>query len=271
MTGFEPIFYTDEEKLKRWIGFTATPFRRYDAPYENDQDFRLIALLGEPKYKYEMQDTIDDDNIAKPYGYFIRYRNYVPKIPPKFKNDYFIQYRMGITHNAARNAAGLAMLKYLSYNNVITLACVNKIKTGQKIIEELSKQGIKCKMICGNQRGRSGNTIFEYKPNNRGKLKLTECDGTIEDIEKAEKKYGLTTTETAKAVEKLSDEQLKQLEFEVVEKRTRRGKIFYGCNCYPKCDFALWYKPTGDICPNCKSLLVEKSKKITCSSCDYEK
>ena len=185
ITGFEPIFYTAEENLKRVIGFSATPFRRYDAPYDNDQDFRLIALLGEPKFKYEMQDTIADNNIAQPYGYFIRYKNYTPNLPDKFKKDYFMQYRMGITYNKARNAAGLAMLKYLSEHNVITLACVNKIKNGQKIIEELTKQGIKCKMICGNQRGRVGSTIFEYKPNKRGTLKLEETDGMVEDLEKA--------------------------------------------------------------------------------------
>ena len=185
ITGFEPVFYMDEEKLKRIIGFSATPFRRYDAPYDNDQDFRLIALLGEPKFKYEMQDTIADNNIAQPYGYFIRYKNYTPNLPDKFKKDYFMQYRMGITYNKARNAAGLAMLKYLSEHNVITLACVNKIKNGQKIIEELTKQGIKCKMICGNQHGRIGSTIFEYKPNKRGTLKLEEIDGTVEDLEKA--------------------------------------------------------------------------------------
>ena len=57
----------------------------------------------------------------------------------------------------------------------------------------------------------------------------------------------------------------------IVEKKTRKGKIFYGCNNYPKCDFALWDKPTGELCPNCNSLLVEKKKGIACSSCDYEK
>jgi len=44
----------------------------------------------------------------------------------------------------------------------------------------------------------------------------------------------------------------------IVEKRTRRGKFFYGCNKYPKCDFALWDKPTGNKCEKCGSLLVEK-------------
>lgn len=58
---------------------------------------------------------------------------------------------------------------------------------------------------------------------------------------------------------------------DIVEKKTRRGKIFYGCDKYPKCDIALWDKPTGDICPECGSLLVEKKDEIKCSSCNYEK
>jgi len=60
---------------------------------------------------------------------------------------------------------------------------------------------------------------------------------------------------------------------ELVGRRTKRGKIFYGCNRYPDCDFALWDKPTGEKCPECKSLLVQKGKnKIACSSkeCDFE-
>ncbi len=57
----------------------------------------------------------------------------------------------------------------------------------------------------------------------------------------------------------------------IIEKKTRRGKIFYGCNNYPKCDMALWDKPTGEICPECSSLLVEKKKITKCSNCDYTK
>jgi DNA topoisomerase-1 len=42
----------------------------------------------------------------------------------------------------------------------------------------------------------------------------------------------------------------------IVEKRTRGKKIFYACDQYPDCEFALWSKPTGDKCPECDSLLV---------------
>ena len=57
----------------------------------------------------------------------------------------------------------------------------------------------------------------------------------------------------------------------ITEKKTRRGKIFYGCNNYPKCKTAYWDKPTGEKCPECGSMLTEKKDKIKCSSCDYTK
>ena len=60
-------------------------------------------------------------------------------------------------------------------------------------------------------------------------------------------------------------------EGKIVEKTTRKGKIFYGCNNYPKCKVATWDKPTGELCPNCKSLLIETKSGIKCSSCDYIK
>ena len=56
----------------------------------------------------------------------------------------------------------------------------------------------------------------------------------------------------------------------IVEKPTRKGKVFYGCNNYPKCKFALWDKPTGEFCPECGKVLVEKNGKVKCSECTYE-
>lgn len=56
----------------------------------------------------------------------------------------------------------------------------------------------------------------------------------------------------------------------IIEKRSKRGKIFYGCNNYPKCKTAFWDEPIGKKCPNCNNMLVKKGKKIKCSSCDYK-
>ena len=58
---------------------------------------------------------------------------------------------------------------------------------------------------------------------------------------------------------------------QIIEKLTRRGKLFYGCDNYPECKSAYWYKPTGDKCPECGHMLVEKRDKVICSSCDYGK
>ena len=57
----------------------------------------------------------------------------------------------------------------------------------------------------------------------------------------------------------------------IVEKPTRKGKIFYGCNNYPKCKVAFWDMPIEDKCPECGAILTIKGKKIKCSKCDYEK
>ena len=57
----------------------------------------------------------------------------------------------------------------------------------------------------------------------------------------------------------------------IIEKTTRRGKIFYGCNQYPKCKTAFWDKPTGELCPKCGELLTEGKDGIKCSTCDYKK
>ncbi len=57
----------------------------------------------------------------------------------------------------------------------------------------------------------------------------------------------------------------------IIEKKTRKGKLFYGCNNYPKCKTAYWDKPVGDKCPECGEMLVLKKDKVKCSKCDYEK
>ena len=57
----------------------------------------------------------------------------------------------------------------------------------------------------------------------------------------------------------------------IIEKTTRKGKVFFGCSNYPKCKVATWDLPNGEVCPECGELLVVKKEGIKCSSCDYEK
>lgn len=63
----------------------------------------------------------------------------------------------------------------------------------------------------------------------------------------------------------------------IVEKKSKYGKIFFGCNRYPDCSYALWDEPTGNKCPECGELLLKKNTKNgvfeVCSSrtCSYKK
>jgi len=57
-------------------------------------------------------------------------------------------------------------------------------------------------------------------------------------------------------------------EGKIVEKTTKKGKIFYGCNNYPKCKTATWLLPTGEVCQECGSLITIKDDKKSCSNKD---
>ena len=45
---------------------------------------------------------------------------------------------------------------------------------------------------------------------------------------------------------------------QIIERRSKRGRVFYGCSNYPNCDFVTWYKPVPTPCPNCNSPYVEE-------------
>jgi len=58
---------------------------------------------------------------------------------------------------------------------------------------------------------------------------------------------------------------------ELIQKKTKKGRIFFGCENYPECEFASWKKPLPDPCPSCGGMLVEANKKhAKCSSCSLE-
>lgn len=60
----------------------------------------------------------------------------------------------------------------------------------------------------------------------------------------------------------------------VIERKSKKNRIFYGCDRYPECEFVSWDKPVGRNCPKCDHYLVEKKgrggKQIACSNCDYK-
>lgn len=61
---------------------------------------------------------------------------------------------------------------------------------------------------------------------------------------------------------------------EVVERKSKKARLFFGCSRYPDCDFVSWDRPVNRPCPRCQGLMVEKKKKkdtiLVCTKCDYE-
>lgn len=62
---------------------------------------------------------------------------------------------------------------------------------------------------------------------------------------------------------------------DIVAKKSRKGRVFYGCSGYPECTQSYWNKPINKECPKCGALLVEKKgkdSKYACSNseCDYK-
>lgn len=63
----------------------------------------------------------------------------------------------------------------------------------------------------------------------------------------------------------------------IIQRRSRKGRTFFGCNSYPDCDFVSWDKPIEEKCPDCSSLLSEKTTrrgttiKCTNKDCKYKR
>ncbi|MGD6942174.1 type I DNA topoisomerase [Cytobacillus gottheilii] len=60
----------------------------------------------------------------------------------------------------------------------------------------------------------------------------------------------------------------------IIERKSKKKRIFYGCDRFPECDFISWDKPLARSCPKCDNTLVEKKLKkgvqVQCVECDYK-
>jgi DNA topoisomerase I len=60
----------------------------------------------------------------------------------------------------------------------------------------------------------------------------------------------------------------------IIERKSKKKRLFYGCDRFPECDFISWDKPLPRSCPKCEGLLVEKKLKkgvqVQCTECDYK-
>lgn len=58
---------------------------------------------------------------------------------------------------------------------------------------------------------------------------------------------------------------------DLVEKRTRKGRVFYGCSTYPACDWTSWKRPLSQPCPVCQGVMVQENKDMAkCTRCGHE-
>ncbi|MCE5168045.1 type I DNA topoisomerase [Paenibacillus profundus] len=62
-------------------------------------------------------------------------------------------------------------------------------------------------------------------------------------------------------------------EGKLVERRSKKGRVFYGCDRYPDCDHVMWDRPSLKPCPACSSLMIEKRSKqgtkLQCTQCEH--
>ncbi|MCR4782005.1 MAG: type I DNA topoisomerase [Lachnospiraceae bacterium] len=125
------------------------------------------------------------------------------------------------------------------------------IKKAEKELEKIQIQDEVTDVICENC-GR--NMVIKYGPH--GKFLacpgFPECRNTKPYLEK----IGVSCPKCGK---------------DVVIRKTKKGRKFFGCEDYPECDFVSWQRPVSKKCPKCNNYMVIRGKKIVCSdaSCGY--
>lgn len=232
-----------------------------------------------PRYtEASLVKKLEKEGIGRPSTYVptistLQYRTYVEKVDKKFKptelgitvNSFLIQYFSDIV-NIAFTAKMEKQLDEIESNkknweNVLDAfykAFSNDLEKGNKApkikIPEIESGEIcdKCgrKMLIKN--GRFG--------------KFLACSGfpVCKNTKPFLDKIGVSCPEEG-------------CSGEIIRKKTKKGRTFYGCSNYPKCSFVTWNKPINKKCPQCKHILVVSINKrsgfyykCSNSNCDYK-
>ena len=211
-------------------------------------DYEFTARMEEDLDKIAEGEKVWVPVIREFYEPF--HKNLISKTKEVKKEDF--QEKLG---RQCPECGGDLIVKFGRFGKFIACSnypnCKFTDKTEEEKKEDKENEGIICE-LCGApmavKRGRFGAFL--------GCSNYPNC----KNIKKIENKTGLACPKCQKG--------------EIVEKKSKKGRFFYGCNRYPDCDFALWNKPTGELCPKCKSPLVFAAKgKIRCSNkeCGFEK
>ena len=123
------------------------------------------------------------------------------------------------------------------------------VKVAQKDLEKVKIEDEVTDVIC-EQCGR--NMVVKYGPH--GKFLacpgFPECRNTKPYLEK----IGVPCPKCGK---------------DIVVRKTKKGRRFYGCENHPECDFVSWQKPVAEKCPKCGSYMVQKGNKIVCANQEF--
>ena len=126
-----------------------------------------------------------------------------------------------------------------------------EVKTAEEKLEKVEIKDEETDVICENC-GR--HMVIKYGPH--GKFLacpgFPECKNTKPYLEK----IGVKCPKCGK---------------DIVIRKTKKGRKFYGCEDYPDCDFMSWQKPVSKKCPRCGSYMVIRGKKLVCADpeCGY--
>ena len=91
------------------------------------------------------------------------------------------------------------------------------------------------------------------------------------DLEQVEIKDEESDVECDKCGRKMVGVPCPKCNKELVIRKTKKGRRYYGCESYPECDFMSWAMPVNEKCPNCGNILVKKGNKLCCidEQCGY--
>ncbi|WP_075728270.1 type I DNA topoisomerase [Tissierella creatinophila] len=79
---------------------------------------------------------------------------------------------------------------------------------------------------------------------------------------------GYPECKNTKPIIETIDVKCPKCEGEIIKKKSKKGRIFYGCSKYPECDFVSWDEPVNKKCPNCKGyMVIKRTKKGTTIKC----
>lgn len=125
------------------------------------------------------------------------------------------------------------------------------VDKAQKDLENVTIADEETDVVC-EQCGR--NMVIKYGPHGKflGCPGFPECHNTKPYLEK----IGVSCPKCGK---------------DIILKKTKKGRIFFGCEGYPECDFVSWQKPSDKKCPKCGGYMLVKGNKLVCgdSSCGY--